>query len=87
MYEGLGNNIATTVLAAVTTLFCFAPIVFLRYGRKLREKSQWAVKGEEAMRDENRHLVQESGRTEEGSGPDGEGKEKHITRSAALRKE
>ncbi|KAK5946822.1 hypothetical protein PMZ80_000966 [Knufia obscura] len=56
MYEGLGNNVATSVLAAVAILFCFTPIVFLRYGKRLREKSQWAVKGEDALVDENKHL-------------------------------
>jgi len=55
MYEGLGNNVATSVVAAVATLFCFTPVVFLRYGRGLRERSKWAVKGEEALRDENYH--------------------------------
>lgn len=38
MYEGLGNNVATSVLAAVATLFCFTWVVFLRYGRGLRER-------------------------------------------------
>lgn len=59
MYEGPGSNVATGVLAAVATLFCFTPVVFLRYGRGLRERSKWAVKREEALRDENQHLGRE----------------------------
>jgi MFS family permease len=42
MFSGLGGNIAGSILAAVATLFCVTPFVFLRYGRLLREKSPFA---------------------------------------------
>ncbi|KAF2827267.1 putative polyamine transporter [Ophiobolus disseminans] len=42
MFSGLGGNVAGSILAAVATLFCLTPIVFLRYGQSLRERSQFA---------------------------------------------
>jgi hypothetical protein len=42
MYVNLGYNIATTVLAVVATVFCLAPIVFIKYGRRIREASKFA---------------------------------------------
>lgn len=42
MYEGLGANVATSIIAAVATLFAFTPFLFFRYGKKLREKSKYA---------------------------------------------
>ena len=42
MYTGLGGNIATSVFAAVATLFCVTPLLFLRYGRVLRRISRFA---------------------------------------------
>jgi uncharacterized membrane protein YuzA (DUF378 family) len=42
MFSGLGGNVAGSILAAVATLFCLTPYVFLRYGRLLRERSQFA---------------------------------------------
>ncbi|RYP71168.1 hypothetical protein DL771_004968 [Monosporascus sp. 5C6A] len=42
MYVNLGYNIASSVLAAVATLFCAAPIVFIKFGRKIRNSSQFA---------------------------------------------
>ena len=44
-YEKLGNNIASTLIAVLATLFCVTPVVFLRYGERLRERSHWAVSG------------------------------------------
>jgi len=43
MYEGLGSNVATSIIAAVATLFAFTPFLFLGYGRKFRERSKYAV--------------------------------------------
>lgn len=65
MYNGLGNNWATTLLAAVATVFCITPLLFLRYGSKLRQKSKWAVKGDEALSEENEHMNQGEGGDEE----------------------
>lgn len=48
MYEGLGANKATTVLAAVATAFCAAPVLFLRYGQMLRERSKFSTYSREA---------------------------------------
>lgn len=61
MYEGLGENAATSVLAAVAMLFCFTSVVFLRYGRGLArvEWSTWAMEGVEALRNENHDLGKE----------------------------
>lgn len=42
MYTGLGGNVATTVFAALATVFCITPFLFLRYGRSLRRMSKWA---------------------------------------------
>jgi hypothetical protein len=42
MFSGLGGNVAGSILAAVATLFCATPFVFLRYGETLREKSRFA---------------------------------------------
>lgn len=48
MYEDLGNNYATTILAAVATIFCISPFLLLRYGKKLRERSPFAKYSAEA---------------------------------------
>ena len=42
MYGGLGANIAGSVLVGISALFCVAPWVFLRYSKKLRERSPFA---------------------------------------------
>jgi MFS family permease len=42
MFSGLGGNIAGSILAAVATLFCVTPFIFLKYGRFLRERSPFA---------------------------------------------
>lgn len=42
MYTGLGGNVATSVFAALATIFCITPVVFIRYGRKLRARSRFA---------------------------------------------
>jgi len=42
MYEGLGSNVATSIIAALATGFCVAPVVFLRFGKRLREGSRFA---------------------------------------------
>jgi hypothetical protein len=42
MFSGLGGNVAGSILAAVAIIFCLTPFVFLRYGKTLRERSQFA---------------------------------------------
>jgi hypothetical protein len=42
MYVNLGYNTATSVLAGVATAFCIAPVIFLGYGRRIREASKFA---------------------------------------------
>jgi len=42
MFNGLGGNVAGSILAAVATLFCVTPFIFLKYGRILRERSPFA---------------------------------------------
>ncbi|CZT44964.1 related to multidrug resistant protein [Rhynchosporium secalis] len=48
IYEALGANKATTILAAVATAFCVTPFLFLKYGEKLRERSAFARYSREA---------------------------------------
>lgn len=48
MYEGLGANKATTILAALATACCGAPVLFLKYGERLRERSTFARYSREA---------------------------------------
>lgn len=42
MFDKLGNNIATTILAVIATLYCGFAIAFWKYGKKLREMSHYA---------------------------------------------
>ncbi|KAK1138946.1 hypothetical protein N8T08_001645 [Aspergillus melleus] len=42
MYVNLGYNVASSILAAIATLFCVAPVVFIRYGKRIREASKFA---------------------------------------------
>jgi hypothetical protein len=42
MYSGLGSNVATSIIAAVATVFAFTPFLFLKFGKQLRQKSQFA---------------------------------------------
>ncbi|GFF25370.1 hypothetical protein IFM61606_09425 [Aspergillus udagawae] len=42
MYSGLGPNVATSIIAAVATVFAFTPFLFLKFGKQLRQKSQFA---------------------------------------------
>ncbi|KAK8160817.1 major facilitator superfamily domain-containing protein [Phyllosticta citrichinensis] len=42
MFEALGNNAACSVFAAITTLFCVSPIILLKWGKHLRERSKFA---------------------------------------------
>ena len=42
MYAGLGSNVASSILATVATVFCICPVVFLKYGKRIREASQFA---------------------------------------------
>ncbi len=42
MYTNLGANYASSILAAIATLACINPLIFLRYGRRIREASKFA---------------------------------------------
>jgi len=42
MYNGLGSNVATSILAAVATVFAFTPIIFFGFAPKLRKMSKYA---------------------------------------------
>lgn len=39
MFDNLGNNSAGSILAAIATVFCLAPIILIRDGPKLRGTS------------------------------------------------
>jgi len=56
MYTGLGSNVATSILAAVASLFAFTPFLFLSYGQRLRHRSKFAVNNEQALEVENSHM-------------------------------
>lgn len=42
MYTNLNSNVAGSILAGISFLFCIAPWLFFRYSRRLREKSPFA---------------------------------------------
>ncbi|PYI06242.1 MFS general substrate transporter [Aspergillus sclerotiicarbonarius CBS 121057] len=42
MFDGLGNNVAASLLAALATAFCAVPLLFLFYGERIRAKSRFA---------------------------------------------
>ena len=42
MYEVLDANKASTVLAAVATVFCVSPFLFIKYGMRIRQRSRFA---------------------------------------------
>ncbi|KAF4494995.1 multidrug resistant [Fusarium agapanthi] len=56
MYTGLGSNVATSILAAVASLFAFTPFLFLRYGSRLRHRSKFAADDGQALEQENLHM-------------------------------
>jgi hypothetical protein len=56
MYTGLGSNVATSILAAIASLFAFTPFLFLGYGERLRHRSKFAADNDEALEQENSHI-------------------------------
>jgi MFS family permease len=42
MYDALGANVASSILAALATVFCILPPLFSRYGRRIRGLSKFA---------------------------------------------
>jgi hypothetical protein len=50
MYHNLDASVASSVLASIATVFCFAPILFVTHGKRLREKSAFAKISLEAHR-------------------------------------
>lgn len=43
MYRGLGNNVASSILASVATLFALTPALLLMHGRTFRKNSKYAA--------------------------------------------
>lgn len=50
MYANLNSNLAGSVLAGISALFCIAPWVFFRYSRRLRARSPFACHSVEMHR-------------------------------------
>ncbi|KAL8997000.1 MAG: hypothetical protein Q9188_006435 [Gyalolechia gomerana] len=42
MYRNLGPNLASTILAVLATLFCVCPVLFIKYGKRIRAASPFA---------------------------------------------
>ena len=42
MYDDLGFIVETSLLAAIATVFCAAPVVFWKYGKSIRKNSRFA---------------------------------------------
>lgn len=42
MFDGLGANVASSILAALATLFCVVPPLFIKYGKRIRGRSKFA---------------------------------------------
>lgn len=42
MFEGLGANVASSILAGLATLFCVVPPLFTKYGKQIRARSKFA---------------------------------------------
>lgn len=42
MFEGLGANVASSILAALATLFCVVPPLLTKYGKQIRARSKFA---------------------------------------------
>ncbi|KAJ5112051.1 hypothetical protein N7532_000096 [Penicillium argentinense] len=51
MFEGLGANVASSILAAFATFFCVLPPLFNRYGRRIRGRSKFAKYSLEVYRE------------------------------------
>ncbi|KAF2767256.1 putative MFS multidrug transporter [Teratosphaeria nubilosa] len=53
LYNGLGYHWAGTLLAACATLFCIVPVVFVRYGARIRKRSKFAMWSADASKAES----------------------------------
>ena len=58
MYVALGSNWASVVLACVATVFCATPILFMKFGKGIRQRSKFAkyslaVNSETQIEDDN----------------------------------
>jgi hypothetical protein len=42
LLDGLGNNVAGSILAGIATLFCIVPVLLVKYGKELRGRSRFA---------------------------------------------
>jgi ABC-type multidrug transport system fused ATPase/permease subunit len=71
LYENLGNNTAGSVFAAIATVFCVVPFVFIKFGLRLRGASRFAkesLTGEEVEVLERVKTEKEERRREEREG-------------------
>ena len=50
MFTDITPNVASSILAASATVFCIGPVLFLRYGKSIREMSSFARYSLEAYR-------------------------------------
>ncbi|KAL2145925.1 hypothetical protein VTI28DRAFT_5799 [Corynascus sepedonium] len=55
MYPRLGANVAGTIVACFALVFCLAPWIFFRYGKRLRERSPFAKHSLESHRKSQIH--------------------------------
>ena len=58
IYTALGPNWATVILACIATIFCATPALFLKYGKRIRQRSKFAkyslkVNRETQIQDDN----------------------------------
>ncbi|KAM0795126.1 major facilitator superfamily domain-containing protein [Usnea florida] len=60
MYTGLGGNVATSVFAAIATVFCMTPVVFIKYGRTLRNMSHFAQSDEDGDHKDEETVLDQS---------------------------
>lgn len=51
MYTNLNSNVASSILAAIATVFCLAPVILIQYGKRIREASKFAKYSLEAYHD------------------------------------
>ena len=67
MYTGLSGNVATSIFASIATVFCVTPVVFIRYGRKLRGMSHFAQSDDDNDRKDEETGIEEKGEIKENS--------------------
>jgi len=70
IYTHLGANISTSIFAAVATIFCITPVIFIKYGRRLRRSSHFALGDESEEKEDHESAIGEGGeiKSNEGNG-------------------